>query len=703
MSFGSSQLGTTQFGHSTSSSSGGSSGAQSIPLNLSGHIDQAAQSVPLGLAGYLTQPAQAILLDLEGIPGIIAQTIPLALAGHIDQPAQSVPLDLSGKVPFPAQTIPLALSGSVGAAAQSLPLRLKGLTATVAQSIPLTLSAYDASAVTAPGLIWGLSVLVDGADISDRISGDVLIEQEETASGYAELRYLPGTGVIDPEQYEGKSVSIDWRTFNAAGVETSRFRRFTGIVEEAAYEAESAEITLRCTTDLQTRLDGMTREQIDTLIGGYWSEHIFDDSASGWDYAQDQLSTIPSELHVTTAGALSVVPFAAKATPDITITGDERYAEPLPLQRVSKRDMITRFVINLDFRFVKLRHRQMAVRLIDIPFCEYLKNNFPLPSRSMVSSAADSGAWTRISKILFKPLPATGTYCSGRNWANDPSTTDGICLGASWTSARRWAQTVTEQYELSVTAPDLAETIGDQEAAADYGIEATYDATEYEQIDTYTSEPSGSVYNPASGDYEAEATAAEQDGRLAMADAQECAIAMARTEILQRARGNRLPVQIVYRPDMDISKTVRIEATRLTTQGKVAASREILNPTTARMDMTITLAISRHGGSGVAVDSPVQTAPQPATPPETAGSRYHAVGLRLGAKAGAIPDADDLEGYMVNVAINGDDYDPSAETYGHRLSITLPEIEDAARQAVNAPQSTTYTVAVPEDTLIMEA
>jgi len=230
MSFGSSQLGTTQFGHSTSSSSGGSSGAQSIPLNLSGHIDQAAQSVPLGLAGYLTQPAQAILLDLEGIPGIIAQTIPLALAGHIDQPAQSVPLDLSGKVPFPAQTIPLALSGSVGAAAQSLPLRLKGLTATVAQSIPLTLSAYDASAVTAPGLIWGLSVLVDGADISDRISGDVLIEQEETASGYAELRYLPGTGVIDPEQYEGKSVSIDWRTFNAAGVETSRFRRFTGIV-----------------------------------------------------------------------------------------------------------------------------------------------------------------------------------------------------------------------------------------------------------------------------------------------------------------------------------------------------------------------------------------------------------------------------------------------------------------------------------------
>ena len=60
---------------------------------------------------------------------------------------------------------------------------------------------------------------------------------------------------------------------------------------------------------------------------------MFEATADGYRYAMDQLSTIESELHVDDLGRLLVVPWAAKATPDVTLTDAGRFTESLRLVR----------------------------------------------------------------------------------------------------------------------------------------------------------------------------------------------------------------------------------------------------------------------------------------------------------------------------------------------------------------------------------
>lgn len=680
----------------------GVTAGQSVPLTLTGLPGHAAQSIPIALAGHIDTTAQSIPVLLDGVPGYAAQTIQLSLIGHLDTATQAIPIALAGYLAQSAQAVPAALAGHVDTASQSLPLRLLGLTPTAAQSVPLTLTAVAESAVAGPAVRWGLAVSLGGSDISARLSGPMQIGVRENESGTARLSFLPAAGAIVPEQYENQRLLVDWLLLDGSGAEQARFRRFTGVVELAEYDPDAGQVQLSATNDLQGGVEVLDRTTIATRVGGQWTRHVFDDTADGWQYAKDRLSTQQAEFHISRHGALVVVPWAAKSTADITITDDGRFADTVRLRRATRRELVTSYTINLDFRFTRLRHREVGFKLVDIDFCSYLRNSFELPAKGMVQGAASGGGWTQIGDISFTELPGSGTYCSGRNWLNT-DTDDDFCLGASWKAARRWAQTVTEQYTLEVTAPDLAESVGDQVTSADYGIEAVYDAAEYERNTDFSGPPVSAALDPALQDYVQEATDAEQTGRTAMEAAQQCALAVARSEILGRARRNRLSLGCVYRPDMDLAKTIRVQGAYLTAQGKLAAIDETLDPVTGALSMTITLALSRHGGSGTASDSPLNPSSRPDVTSETPTARIHALGLRLGQTAGSPADTGEVDGYFANVPSNGDDYDATGPTYQRRLTVNYPEIEAAARQAVAAPITTAYTVAVPEDTLIMEA
>lgn len=617
-------------------------------------------------------------------------------------PASLLPMELTTDRQVPASTLPMQLSTDKVVPASTLPMRLASLTLSPAVTLPMVLEAPDPAHFTAAGATWGALVVLGGVDVSASIAGPVSIDHEEMASGRCELVFSPAAGAIDPEQYENQPLQVSFLGLDGSGAEIYRARRFTGVVEVAIYDPDQGRMTIHATTDLQGRLEGMSRDVIAGVVGGLYSEHIFDDTADGYQYALDRLSTQPAEIHIDNYGQLVVVPWAAKAVADVEFTDANRFDDTLNFDRVQRRDLVTRFTVNLDFRYVRLRHREMNVSWINqLGLCHYLDNNWKLASKDMVRSAADGTEWTRLSDIAWVELPPTGTYCTPpRGWAGGATT---FALGASWKAARRWAQTLTEQYQLVLVAPDLAESVGNQVLSEDYGIEATYDATDFEQIKDFEGAPGGAVLSAETQDWTLEATASETDGRAAMAAAQACVLAKGRVEILGRARGNRLTFSPSYRPDITLATTARVNTPGLVGKGKVRRIQEAMDPTTGELSMELGLAISRHGGSGLAVDDPLTAAPQPVAPAEDATPRTYTLGYRIGSTAFSPAEDPDWDGYVANVASNGALYDANGPVYRERFTVTMPEIEAAARDATAVQQAQTYQVAVPQDELTMSA
>lgn len=600
--------------------------------------------------------------------------------------------------PPPPVTLPMRLDGFISVAAASLPMRLRGATEVSAASLPMRLEGALSSHYQAAGARWTVAATLDGTDIASKLVSQVEIRAEENSSTLATLALIPAAGAVDPDDYERKPISISFVGLDSAGATLYTLRRYTGVTTRAVYDADEGQLTIEATTDLQGKVENIPRAQIDALIpGAQWSKHVFDGSASGWQYALDRLSTTPAEIHCNPSGQVVVTNWAAKASADVEFTDSGRFAGTLSLTRNSRRDIISRNVINIDFRFVRLRHRQVRVNFIyDIGFCGYLDGKATVPQRAMIQSAADGNPWTRMSEISFTPLPGVGTYCGGKNWGGGG---EDFCLGATWSAARRWAQTVTEQYALTVYAPDVEAAVGVQAVSEDYGLEAIYDAGDYERIDAFDGPPSGSSFVSETQDYQLDADDTEAHGRTELEAAQTCAIAKARVEILGRARGNRVRVSTVYDPTITLASTVRINTPDFVAKGKVAAYTERLDLQTGEPLLSLELALSRHGGSGLASDDPLTAPAQPAQPSETPTARTYQLGVRAGGTEFAPADDDTWDGYICNAYLAALTHPEKA--YRERFVLNMPEIEDAARNATEVAQVASYEVAVPQDELTM--
>jgi hypothetical protein len=146
---------------------------------------------------------------------------------------------------------------------------------------------------------------------------------------------------------------------------------------------------------------------------------------------------------------------------------------------------------------------------------------------------------------------------------------------------------------------------------------------------------------------------------------------------------------------MTLDKTVRLNCTGEDVTGKVAKITTLLNADTGDMEQQIELAVSRHGGSGLAVDDPLTAAPEPTQPAEETTDRVYYIPTRLGGYSFSPPDDPDWDGYMANIleSLRA----PAAEIYQQRFVVKMPEIESAARSAAIALQAQEYEVIVPQD------
>ncbi|MEE4188383.1 MAG: LamG domain-containing protein [Roseobacter sp.] len=628
-----------------------------------------------------------------------AAALPMTLQGRISAQAVSIPLLLDGQLFDALVNIPVSLAGRISAPAVSVPITLAAIVNFSAASLPARLEGAADSHYLATHAKWSVEVVLDGADISDRLTGDVTIEHEENASGIAEFAMIPFAGPIALDDYENKQVVVRFEGRNSDGSLAYSSTRFTGTTSRATYNPDTGRLDVRATTDLQGRLESATRAEIDAIVGSgaRWSEHVFDDTANGWRYAQDIAATAHKELHVTPYGNIAAVPIMAGTVRGV-FTNDTRFSNALRIERVSRRDLVTRVTINFDFVFKRLRHRELRCNFVDsLGFCGFLNGAGSLPSKSVVQAAIDGNPWTRVSDVTFTELPGPGTYCTPpRGWQGN----DKLCLGASWKAARRWVQTVKEEHTIVVVAPDVEEAVGEQPTSLDYAVEAAFDGSDFERITEFDGPPTGAAHSAATDDWQLDATNAVRTGRAEMEAAQECAIAYAQFLIADRARQNRVTLDVVYDPTVSLADTRRVDTPHLKATGKVAAIRETLGVDSGDTQMEVEIAVSRHGGSGLATTTPIAPSPAPQQPNEFPTSRFYYVGHRSGGVTGALPDNEDWDGWITN-AYGGARTDPG-NLYRERFVLKMPEIEKTARQTVTAGQATNYVFAVPQDELTLE-
>jgi len=534
-------------------------------------------------------------------------------------------------------------------------------------------------------------------DITTSIVGTIRIDAEESASSICTFSYVPPDGALDLEDYEAQTLTVDIST------SAWTYRRFTGVVDVADYSPVVGLVTIRGSTNLQGRLEALDRPTIDALIGGYWSSAIFDDRATGYQYARAQISTVPAEMHVDRAGALRVVDWQAKATPDITITDATRFNDTLSLQRASKRDLLGRIAVTFQYRYPLLRHREYRVTYAGHSFCQYAGFQTPTVRDALtvqaLKTAVGSTSWA-VYGLSYTAVPDSGTYtCSGIagsfEWTNNAITTTPM-LSGTWTLAKRWAQDITEQYTMTVYAPELEERIGEVQRDETYNLQVRYDTSSFETIKTYTGPPAGSSKSSAlAGDYVFYPTAGAVDGRSAAQDAMVVAMHKAATELRKRARRTSVSASIVYRPDMDLSKTVRLESPGLTAVGKVRRVSEVMDRERGALTMTVELAISRRLGAEGAGDD---TLTPPGQPAHSSAARAESLDfpLRIGGLATSPPEAASWDGWITNRRGTAE-----GPVYQTRCSVVVPNIPNPDRAPATVTAADTYAVMIPQDILTL--
>jgi hypothetical protein len=324
---------------------------------------------------------------------------------------------------YSGQDINLSIQLELLIDAQSLVIGLKlyGDGESVTLSLPFIL--YNLVVYTQETYAhWGVYCLLDNIDVSDKIIDEISIENEEDSSAIAELYILPNSGVIDPLIYIGKNIELHWRQYDNQDQLVFSKRRFYGMISEVEWIPDRRVIKLTADTQLPSYFDGLSKIEIANIIGGLWSDKVWDntDDSTGWTYAQERLSTTENCIWHDENWILRISDIKAKRSgndiiSDFIFTDSARFHETLNLEYAQRSEMINEITCEISYKYQRKRQRTIKVDWtqygggynagiagLKSMICD--GNSFQICQRSMVEGAASSGDWVVQSPINFDPL-----------------------------------------------------------------------------------------------------------------------------------------------------------------------------------------------------------------------------------------------------------------------------------------------------------
>lgn len=533
---------------------------------------------------------------------------------------------------------------------------------------------------------WVARLLVDGVDWSSRLVGEPQVDREEGAAGICSFELCLPAGPVTPTDWKGRSVALDY-IGTMAGVTTEQ-RLFTGRVADPSWNRTTRTLSCTCSDQLQQRVEAMEISAIDALVGGYWSEDVFEPVAgrSRWDYAQERLSTRAASMDCDAYGSVRVTSWYAAAQPDFTFGAGSTVYDSLDVQLSDLSAQINCVEIEGDYRFQRLwqqnqqygwEHPELGGFSGIQGFCMWLRNTSELPTKEMLRSAVSGAGYSVISEG-YQTLPPSGVYCIPPiGWAAS-SNHDELVLRGAVIGARRWAQSVTEQYRLRVEADASIAAVGEVIERQGASVAVGEDRADAWESDPPTYGTSGHI------------DVRDEPRRHRMLTT---LLQQARVSIISAHRGSRLSwdVPASWVTGLDLRHTVQLDDQGARALGKVCRLGHRLNLETGEAMSTVTIAVMRGGGT--TSDTLTPPAYSTAEDPEDWGD------LPGGSLPTQLADGvddpeydDELEGFAGN-------YSMSSGAYPRRFDVTSIELDESLRDEHQAEITATYRVAIPNDLL----
>lgn len=562
------------------------------------------------------------------------------------------------------------------------------------------------------GGYWRAIVSLGGVDMSARIYGAVSVDETEDGARLADFTLLPFSGAIDPYDWIGQSVVIEYAEYNSQGAQQGIDRLFTGIVEEPVYDPVSGLTDFACTDKLQEFLEQQSKAQLDALISGYHSVDIFGETDDLWDYAQQRISTQAISFNLNEYGNFRATPWESGGGK--TFGMDSIVHETIALSLIKRRDVTNSININFSYRYARKWQRELSGGWnYPRPFYQYLSEATSLPNRAMVLSALNTG-WD-IKAISWQKLPPTGQYSNAEGaqttWGISDELRDSLVFGFSFSASKRWLQDVTEQYSIQVTAPASIEQHGVITNDVNHSIDAPVDDDFERQaqaqtvgISSYSDDSEtgeGYGYQPPEvgstkindSDY-----IADPASRDAFDNAVNTAIAQARTRILSSHRSNVAIINTLINSSVNTSKTITIDHDKITAKGKVRRVQHVLNTLTGSAISTIEVALYQPNIAGQGNDAIEPPEAVYSIPDLTTDSL--ALNSHFGGKT-TVQYSPDWTGYIGN----WDSREFPSEWYPNEFRVDLPAAQNLARDAqiITPDEPVKYLVAIPQDTLNITA
>jgi hypothetical protein len=574
---------------------------------------------------------------------------------------------------------------------------------------------------------WEASVTLNGVDVTDNLTGNILIEAEEGTAKVATFSLKPTPGVINLTNWVDKLVVISFSYKDSP----ASFTLYKGFVETPTFNTVSRIISFTCTDKLQSTFKDQSQAQILQLIQGQWSIHIFNETNDNWEYAQDVLSTVTKSIDLSVNLTADITEWKAKATPDFTYQENCILDESLDVEVANARDIINTVDMSFTYQYSAFKEVKTKVDWNGNPAigsAEWLNDPFPLVSNKMVVEAIESAGWV-LSKPFFSwaSLPVTQVYTIGGQPIAFNNAAPNAIEGINTFIAKRYVQNITEAISFTLKAPSSIAALGPLKQKAQYGVSAQYAETAESdflntapKVYTYRSNTGGGILSflQASFDYKAyEAfngqespvgigtvpgtTIFDTDSLITVGDRAETdsALSVARDvhvrQITEAHRQTRVEFETVLNPLLSRTQTIKVDTGPVKAQGKLYSYRQELNIEQGSALSTITVAISKEYGTGI-VDIVVPDV-TPTTP-----------AVVLEDTPGLIQLGNFLEGFSGPLGS-----ETGSNEFGRKSRITgglsttfdiqSPEIPDTSTQELTDPQTKEYIVSIPIDLLILEA
>lgn len=539
---------------------------------------------------------------------------------------------------------------------------------------------------------WTIQVLLAGVDVTDQLTGSLRIERPEDGDTVASFALWLGNDPVDVASYTGRAVSID---FIVAGDPEVVSRRFTGALVQPDFNVVSRVLSCEATTRLTDTVEAMELAAIDALVGGLWSDDVFEEVAgrSRWDYAQERLSTRAASLNADSYGAPRLTQWSP-ANVSWTLEPGSTVYESMDVGLATLTESVNVVEVELDYRYSRYRQRNQNYSWVHPGtggnmsidgFIAWKSNSTELPDIEMVAAAVDAAGWY-LASAIWSRLPGDITTGPGSPWYNKHLD---LLLGATFRASVRWTQRAVEGYRLRLEVSDAVAEVGEVIKRDRVVLDTDTEADRlWEETRTVLNDEGVPENQPI--------TQPQRRDQQRLARAMSTALARAQVQLLSAQRGNIVGWQIplAHAVGIEIGQRVHLRDQGATAIGTVVDLADEMDLGSGAAMLTIGMAVSK--GTEGAVSDALSTPPPPPFSDIPGPTVPSVLPTQIGLMSWSPPYDEELPGFSGSYSVgNGD----PALRYPRRFAINTPEIPDQWRDEITAVRNATFRVAPPVDVL----